>query len=188
MVGTFFRKLICHKCISRCHCRSQVSHCQQSTINTHQGLYQYNRLPFGIASAPALFQKAMDSILHGMSGVLYIDDILVPSLDTQSHLKSLDEVFQRLCNHGITVKSSKCQLLCNEDEYLGHVVTAAGVETSEHKLGAILKVPRPNNVKKLQSLLGLINYYRKFVPNLSSILIPSNHMLGRKVQCQWDQE
>ena len=97
-------------------------------------------------------------------------------------------MFQRLCNHGITFKSSKCQLLCNEDEYLGHVVTAAGVKTSEHKLEAILKVPRPNNVKKLQSLLGLIDYYGKFVPNLSSILIPSNHLLGKKVQCQWDQE
>ena len=80
-------------------------------------------------------------------------------------------------NHGITVKSSKCQLLCNEVEYLGHVVTAAGVKTSEHKLEAILKAPRPNNVQQLRSLLGLINYYEKL-----------NHLLGKKVQWQWDKE
>ena len=71
------------------------------TINTHKGLYVYNRLPFGVASAPAIFQKLMDSVLQGIHGVTcYIDDILVSSPDDESHLSTLGEVFAHLEKHG----------------------------------------------------------------------------------------
>ena len=85
------------------------------TINTHKGLYQYNRLPFGVASAPAIFQRTMDVILQGLPGVIcYIDDILITGSSDKKHLANLEEVLKRLEHHGIKLKTSKCKFL--EDE------------------------------------------------------------------------
>ena len=75
------------------------------TINTHQGLYRYTRLPFGVASAPAIFQRTMDDILQGMERVAcFIDDILITGMDDEDHLRRLQEVLERLWQHGIVVK------------------------------------------------------------------------------------
>ena len=79
------------------------------TINTHQGLYQYTRLPFGVASVPALFQKAMDSILQGIPHcICYLDDILVTGRSDAEHSKNLETVLQRLQKHGVRLKREKC--------------------------------------------------------------------------------
>ena len=82
------------------------------TVNTHRGLYRFKRLPFGIASAPALFQRVMDTILQGVPGTMcYIDDILVTGATTDEHLRNLDEVLRRLQKYGIRMKRSKCSFL-----------------------------------------------------------------------------
>ena len=99
------------------------------TINTHQGLYVYNRLPFGVASAPAIFQKLMDTVLQGITGVTcYIDDILVSSTDEEGHLRALEEVLSRLEKHGFKLKLEKCEFLLKSIEYLGHVVSKDGIQ------------------------------------------------------------
>ena len=91
------------------------------TINTHQGLYRCNRLPFGVASSPALFQKLMDTVLRGIPRVIcYIDDILISSPDEVSHLKTLDTVLGCLEKHGFRLKLAKCQFLMPSVDYLGH--------------------------------------------------------------------
>ena len=88
-------------------------------INTHRGLYMYNRLPFGVASVPALFQRAMDTILQGIHHVIcYIDDILVSERNLEEHLQSLKEVLKRLSKERITIKCSKCTFLATQVEYL----------------------------------------------------------------------
>ena len=87
----------------------EESSAQYLTINTHTGLYQYTRLPFGVASAPAIFQRAMDMILQGIDGVIcYIDDILVTGITDKQHLERLDEVLKRLKTNGLRVKREKC--------------------------------------------------------------------------------
>ena len=104
------------------------------TINTHQGLYRYKRLPFGIASAPAMFQKLMVSVLQGITGVIcYIDDILVSSQDELKHLEILSEVFQRLETHGFRLKLSKCELMMTSVVYLGHRIDKEGIHTEPSK-------------------------------------------------------
>lgn len=153
------------------------------TINTHKGLYVYNRLPFGVASAPAIFQKLMDSVLQDIQGVAcYIDDILVSSADEEGHLQILEEVFTRLEKHGFKLKLEKCEFLMPHIEYLGHVVSKEGIHPVPSKVEAIVNAPAPANVKQLRSFLGLINYYGKFIPNLSTLLHPLNALLriGRK--------
>ena len=126
------------------------------TINTHRGLYQYNGLPFWVASVPALFQRAMDTLLQGIPNVLcYIDDILMTGSILKQHMESLEEALKRLANEGITVKYSKCEFLTNQVEYLGHVIDEEGLHSSDKMLQAILNAPVPQNRQQLRSLLGL---------------------------------
>ena len=162
---------------------------QYLTINTHQGLYEYNRLPFGVASAPAIFQKLMDTVLQGVSGVIcYIDDILVSSADEDSHLRALEEVCNRLEKHGFRLKLEKCEFLLKSIEYLGHVVSKDGIHPVPSKVEAIVKAPTPANVQQLRSFLGLINYYGKFIPNLATILRPLNVLLQVNKVWKWSPE
>ena len=95
------------------------------TINTHRGFYQYTRLPFGVASAPSVFQKMMDTILQGMDGVIcYLDDILESGRTEEEHLTNLRKVLERLQEHGIRPKRAKCTFLKTSVQYLGHVIGA----------------------------------------------------------------
>ena len=162
---------------------------QYLTINTHQGLYVYNRLPFGVSSAPAIFQKLMDTVLQGVPGVTcYIDDILVSSADEDSHLQSLEEVFNRLEKHGFRLKLEKCEFLLKSIEYLGHIVSKDGIQPVPTKVEAIVKAPIPANVQQLRSFLGLTNYYGKFIPNLATLLHPLNALLQANKEWKWTPE
>ena len=108
-------------------------------VNTHKGLYCYTRLPFRIVSAPAVFQRAMDSILQRMSHVICcIDDILITA---DEHDRSLDEVLKRLQEHGVHLKQEKCSFFKESVEYLGHHITKTKVHTTEEKTKAILDAP-----------------------------------------------
>ena len=82
------------------------------TVNTHRGLYRYTRLPYGVVSAPAIFQRVMDTILQGLSGVIcYIDDILVTGSNDAEHLQNLERVLKRLHQYGLRLKKAKCFFL-----------------------------------------------------------------------------
>ena len=142
-------------------------------INTHQGLYQYTRLPFGVASPPGVFQRAMDTILQGAPGVIcYLDDILVTGKDESEHFCNL-EVLRRLRHHGVRLKKKKCEFLQESVEYLGHRIDQTGVHTSAQKVKAVVNAPSPCNLQELRLFLGLLNYCPGFLPNLASTFILS---------------
>ena len=160
-----------------------------TTVNTHKGLFQYTRLPFGIASAPAVFQKTMDSILQGIPHVAcYIDDILVTGADDAEHLQNLEEVCRRLEQHGLRVKKPKCEFLQSSVDYLGHRIDAQGLHTMSSKLDAIVQAPEPGNLQQLRSFLGLLNYYGRFIPNLATIVHPLNQLLRHGTKWKWDSQ
>ena len=139
------------------------------TINTQKGLFQYTRLAFGVSSAPAIFQRIMDNLLQGIPQVcVYLDDILVTGKSTEEHLKNLEEVLSRLKNAGMRLKKSKCAFLLPQVEYLGHQISEKGLQPTTQKLRAIAEAPAPHNVSQLKSFLGMINYYSKFLPNLTA--------------------
>ena len=159
------------------------------TINTRRGLYQYTRLPFGVASAPALFQKVMDTVLQGLPKVIcYLDDILISGSTQQEHLDNLRQVLQRLEQYGIRARRSKCAFMCEAVEYLGHRVDAEGLHTLDTKVTAVLEAPSPQDVQELRSFLGLIHYYGKFLPSLSTLLHPLNNLLKAGNKWEWSTD
>ena len=154
------------------------------TINIHRGLFQYTRLPFGIASAPAIFQRAMETVLQGLPGVcVYLDDILVTGASEKEHLEHLKLVLQRLEDVGLRLKRSKCQFMVSHVEYLGHCIDQEGLHPTAGKVEAIQKAPAPApaNKTQLKAFFGLVNYYCKFLPHLSSRLSPLYFCSGRTV-------
>ena len=158
------------------------------TINTHRGLFRYRRLPFGNASAPAVFQKTMDVILQGMSRVTcYLDDILVTGATAEEHLRNLDEVLTRLKKHGVRLRKDKCRFMESSVEYLGHRVDQEGIHATTSKLQAISEAPAPRNVQELRSFLGLLNYYGRFIPNLSSLIHPLHKLLCKNAAWKWSR-
>ena len=155
-------------------------------INTHKGLYQF---PFGITSAPAVFQHTMDTILQGVQGTAcYIDDIIVTGKTPEKHLQHLKEVLKRLLTHGVQVNRSKCRFLQSSVSFLGHRIDAEGIHPLEDKLAAIIQAPAPQNVQELRSFLGLINYYGKFIPIAVTILAPLNKLLCKDAKWKWSEQ
>lgn len=156
------------------------------TIVTHKGLYRYKRLPFGITSAPALFQRAMEQILSGLPGVqCYLDDLLITGTDEKTHLRNLEATLQRLEDYGLRVRKDKCEFFRSSVEYLGHVIDSAGLHKAPSKVKAVMEAPSPVNVTQLRSFLGLLTYYGKFVPNLANQLKPLHELLNKAKQWEW---
>lgn len=157
-----------------------------TTINTHKGLFRYNRLPYGISSAPGIFQRTMENILQGMSRVIVrVDDILITGKNEMEHLGNLECVLEQLSKSGIRLNKSKCLFMSDEVIYLGHRVTKQGIHPVANKVEAITQAPPPTNVKELQSYLGMLNFYHRFLPNLSTVLAPLHKLLNKNEKWQW---
>ena len=159
------------------------------TINTHRRLYVYNRLPFGVASAPSIFQRVMESVLQGLQHVsIYLDDILITGATEEEHLQNLEEVLRRLRDAGLRLKRQKCSFMLPSVQYLGHNISAAGLQPSKDKVRAIAEAPTPKDASQLRSFLGAVNYYCKFLPNTSTMLSPLYKLLQQGVKWTWGQE
>ena len=156
------------------------------TVNTHKGLYAYQRLTYGIASAPPVFQSTMDQILQGMDKVrCRIADILIRT-EPHEHLPVLDEVLTRLEKHGILAKRPKCEFMVPSVDFLGYRVDGEGRHPTDEKIAAIKGASSPKNVAE-RSYLGLLNYYGNFIPNLSTLLQPLHELLRKGVKWAWTE-
>ena len=156
------------------------------TINTHRGLYRYKRLPFNIASSPAIFQRTIDIILQGLEHVASIqDDILITGKDDDEHVKNVNTVLDCLDDYGLRLQLSKCKFMQKSVTYMGCIISAEGISPTDEKVEAIKHLPRPENSTQLRAFLGMINYHGKFIRNLSSILQPLNQLLQKNQDFTW---
>ena len=137
------------------------------TINTHKGLFRPTRLPFGVASASAIFQSKIEQVLQDIPMVVCrVDAILVSGKNDTDHLRNLSEVLSRLKEAGLRLKREKCTFMQPSVEYLGYKVDMTGIHAIETKVEAIRNAPPPENQQQLRFFIGMVNYYAKFVNHL----------------------
>ena len=153
----------------------------KTAFTTPFGLFEYNRMPFGLGGAPATFQRVMQTIFRDELLeilIVYLDDIIVFSQDISTHLKRLEMVFRKLQEHGLKIEAKKCQFFRPKVTYLGHVVSAEGVATDPAKTEAVTNWPKPKTLKDLRSFLGFASYYRRFVPHFAQVARPLHELVS----------
>ncbi|CCE61500.1 hypothetical protein TPHA_0A04250 [Tetrapisispora phaffii CBS 4417] len=140
---------------------------------TPSGKYEYTVMPFGLVNAPSTFARHMSDLFRGLTFVcVYLDDILIFSDSKETHWEHLDTVLGRLLKENLIVKKKKCTFTSAEVEFLGYQIGANKITPIVTKCQAIDKFPTPKSVKEAQRFLGMINYYRRFIPNCSKIVTP----------------
>lgn len=159
-----------------------------TTFLTPFGRFCYNRLPFGISSAPEIFQRAMSCILENVSGVIcHMDDIVVHSTNAEDHKTILKVVLDRLRGAGITLNRKKCEFQKSRVKFLGHIIDEQGVMVDPDKTDAIRNFPEPTNRSELRRLNGLLNQLAKFIPNLATINAPLRELLKETKDWVWEE-
>ena len=140
-----------------------------TTIVTPFGLYQFTRLPFGIKSSPAIFQEVMLRVTANLKGILvYLDDILVMGKTQDEHDTHLKSLLETLKNHNIRINEAKSQYNKREICYLGHIISQHGISPNPIRVQEFVLAKYPENKQELQSWLGSVQYYAKFIPNVSN--------------------
>ncbi len=150
----------------------------KTAITTPFGLFEFLRMPFGLRNAAQTFQRFMDEVLHGLPFCyVYIDDLLIASSSPEEHLQHLRLVLQRLADHGILINVPKSLFGVPALDFLGHHVDATGIYPLEDKVQAIRDFPQPASIRKLREFMGLVNFYRRFMPHCAALLQPLNALL-----------
>src|SRR5277367_3265250 len=163
---------------------------QKTAFSTPFGHFQFKRMPFGVKNGAAAFQRLMNKVLEGLidkTCVVYMDDILVVSKTFNEHLQHLAEIFERLSRAGLSLNASKCHFLREEVKFLGHVVTTRGVKVDPDKVAAVTKMPDPLNKEELQTILGMIGWYRRFIPDFADRGKPLFKLLKKDQRWEWTE-
>ena len=150
------------------------------------GKYQFNRVPFGLVQAPAYFQKLINDVLKGCNFAMgYLYNIIIYSRSEKEHL---EEIFTRLKAAGLKLKLEKCCFFKNHIQYLGHLISADGIQPLPEKLESIAKMPAPRNPKEVKQFLRLVGYYRKFIPRFADISRVLTHLTKKDMEFKWTPE
>jgi hypothetical protein len=168
---------------------------QAKTAFIHRtGLYQYRRMPFGLRNAPATFQRFMN-MMFGTSDenmylyvMVYLDDVIIFSNTVAEHGVHLVKVLGLLSRHGLKLKLSKCEFAKTRVRYLGHILDGTGIHVDPEKVVAVSGMPSPKKVVELQSFLGMVGYYRRFISGFAKIADPLIKLLKKKEKWVWTDE
>lgn len=162
-----------------------------SFIVPGRGLFRFKVMPFGLTNSPATFQRLVDK-LFGPDlfpfVIAYLDDILIVTPDFETHCRLLQEVFHRLQKAGLKVNADKCDFCCQEIKYLGYVVTPEGLSTDPDKVAPVINFPPPKTIRQLRRFLGMAGWYRRFIPNFSSIAAPLTALQKKNSRWRWTED
>jgi len=148
---------------------------EKTAFTTNSGTYQFKVLPFGLTGAPGAFCRAMQSSLKDLlwkCALVYVDDIIVWSPDFKTHQQDLAAVFSRLIDTGFQLKLSKCSFFMNQVEYLGFIISEGRISVCKKKVEAIMNTEPPDDLRSLQRFLGMLVWYRRFIPNFAKVAAP----------------
>lgn len=159
----------------------------KTAFNVEHGHFEFLRMPMGLKNSPSTFQRVMDNVLRDLQNkicLVYLDDIIVFSVSLQEHIVNLGKVFKRLRESNFKIQMDKSEFLKLETPYLGHIISKDGIKPNPDKISAIQKFPIPKNATEIKRFLGLLGYYRKFIPDFASITKPMTHCLkkGSKIR------
>ena len=163
----------------------------KSAFATPSGLYQFKCMPFGLCNAPSTFERLMEQVLAGLQWqicLIYLDDVIIFSKTCLEHISRLDEVLTKLGQAGLKLKPKKCHFFCKEVLYLGHRVSKEGIATDPEKVKAVQDWEVPTNLTDVRSFLGLCSYYRRFIPQFSSIAKPLTKLTEKNQGFKWGVE
>lgn len=150
---------------------------------THEGHYQFTRMPFGLVNAPSVFQSLMNDLISSLPPgevVAYLDDTVIPSTTIKEGLERLERFLQALAKVGLTLRMDKCVFLRERIKFLGHSVSIDGIQPGDNKVNAIKDFPAPQNIHEVRRFIGLTGFFRKFVENYSAISRPLTDLLKTK--------
>jgi hypothetical protein len=160
---------------------------QKTAITTPFGLFEYVFMPFGLMNAAQTFQRLMDRLFRNLPFVFtYLDDHLIASRTLEEHMEHLSQFFQVLQDNGLTINPGKCTFAATQVKFLGHMVSETGITPLPKHVTAIQEFPAPGTVKQLQQFLGMINFYRRFLPKIAATLRPLTDLLrGNPKTLDW---
>ena len=159
-----------------------------SAFTTPVGHFQWRVLPFGLSNAPSVFSRAMMEVLQPFLGkccLVYLDDIAILGRTEAEHLHNLELVFQRLQQAGLKLKLPKCHFMAREIKFLGHILSPKGVHPDPDKLKAVADWQAPQSKLQVLQFLGLVNYFRRFIPNLSTTAGPLYSLTKKTEPFEW---
>lgn len=172
----------------------EESDIEKTAIITPIGLFEFPRMTFGLCNAAQSFQRFINEVIRGLDFCYaYIDDILIASDNEDEHLDHIKELFQRFRKFGVTINSSKSVFGVTQVEFLGYLVTAEGIKPLPSRVEAIKNYKLPENEKELRRFLGMVNFYRRFIPKAAqqqANLHPlcSGNKKSKKIKIQWTDE
>ena len=162
-----------------------------TAFSTPEGLFQFTVLPFGLVTAPAVFNRLIRRLFNDMENVeTFLDDLLIHTTTWEEHCRVLKEVFRRLNEANLTAKPSKCEIGEESLEYLGHIVGNGSMKPTEEKTASILQTKRPTTKKEVRSFLGLSGYYRRYIPDYATVAAPLINLTKKNAanQVTWTQD
>lgn len=163
---------------------------EKTAFSTGFNHFEWVRMPMGLKSAGHTFQRLMNSVMTGLNGIscfVYLDDLVIYAKDIEDHEIKLNRVFERLREFNLKLQPEKCIFLRKEVVYLGHLITKDGIKPDPSKIDPIRNFPRPNNARAIKSFLGMIGYYRRFIPNFAEIAKPLTLLLKKSSKFVWNQ-
>ena len=185
--ATYFTTL--DLCAGYHHIPLDKSSIPKTAFNLPFGKFEYVKVPFGLAQAPAYFQELMTGILKDFPiAIAYLDDIIIFSKTPQEHLSHIHMVFEKLKSANLSMKKSKCSFFLKEIQYLGHILSATGIQPLPSKTHAIQNMKPPTTPKQVRAFLRLEGYYRKFIRGFAKIAKPLTLLTRQQVKFDWTPE